>query len=646
MNIRVWALGLFSCLAFCNNAQAQRAGENAMTSAGDAFGTTVGNESIGLYTSREVRGFDPVQAGNIRLEGLYFDRQSPNPQEILINRIVTGSSIRVGLTAQSYPFPAPTGIADVKLRIPGDKQVTSVFTGFGPYDKVWIEADSQIPVTPEKLSLGVGFGWMRDDTAYGSNPTQLTSGLLARWRPSDTVEIIPFWSRKDTIGLNARPNIYTAGSFIPPEVPRHVYYAQPWFINQIADSNYGVIGRVTDLGEWTIRAGLFRSFVYRDHWSNALFNNTQANGLSDHVIIAFPPQEFSSVSGEVRASRSMITGDFKHTVHLAVRGRAVHRVFAGSDSEAMGQVRLGVNRVFPQPTFTFGPQNRDNAQQKTGGISYDGAWAGVGEMSAGLQKTSYHRTLSQPGQPDNVTRDSPWLYNGTIAYRATPQLAVFASYTNGLEESGEAPNSATNRGEALPAARTSQVDAGVRYVLAPGLSAVVTAFQIKKPYFNLNQNRLYTHVGELSHRGLELSLAGKVADGLTVVAGAVFLKARITGDLVNRGVIGPVPVGRTPRIVRLNGEYGPASWAGLSVDAQVENLSSRVASVDNRAVIPARTTLSLGGRYRFKLFDRSAMLRAQVQNITDVFGWDINAMQLAFEAAEPRRFMTSLAIDF
>ena len=136
------------------------------------------------------------------------------------------------------------------------------------------------------------------------------------------------------------------------------------------------------------------------------------------------------------------------------------------------------------------------------------------------------------------------------------------------------------------------------------------------------------------------------AEGLTVVAGAVFLKARITGDLVNRGLIGPVPVGRTPRIVRLNTEYGPASWLGVSVDAQLENLSSRVASVDNRAVIPARTTLSLGGRYRFKLFNAPAMLRVQVQNVTDVFGWDINAMQLAFEPAEPRRVTTSLAVDF
>ena len=46
---------------------AQRAGDNAVAAAQDAFGTTVGNESIGLYTTGNARGFSPVQASNVRL---------------------------------------------------------------------------------------------------------------------------------------------------------------------------------------------------------------------------------------------------------------------------------------------------------------------------------------------------------------------------------------------------------------------------------------------------------------------------------------------------------------------------------------------------------------------------------------------------
>ena len=52
-------------------AYAQRASEDAMQSASDAFGLTIGTQSIGLYSQNSVRGFSPIQAGNMRINGLY-----------------------------------------------------------------------------------------------------------------------------------------------------------------------------------------------------------------------------------------------------------------------------------------------------------------------------------------------------------------------------------------------------------------------------------------------------------------------------------------------------------------------------------------------------------------------------------------------
>ncbi|MEM9316643.1 MAG: hypothetical protein AAGA95_18690, partial [Pseudomonadota bacterium] len=56
--------------------------------ADDAFGASVGEEQIGLYSSGNVRGFSPTSAGNIRLEGLFIDRQAGFSW-----RLVSGSSI-------------------------------------------------------------------------------------------------------------------------------------------------------------------------------------------------------------------------------------------------------------------------------------------------------------------------------------------------------------------------------------------------------------------------------------------------------------------------------------------------------------------------------------------------------------------------
>jgi iron complex outermembrane receptor protein len=107
-------------------ALAQRADDNAVRSADDAFGNSVGNENIGLYNPFEVRGFSAVDAGNVRLDGLYFDRQT-DPSRL----IVPSSTMRVGISAQGYLLPAPTGIVDYELRRAGENLRVSPVVGWG-----------------------------------------------------------------------------------------------------------------------------------------------------------------------------------------------------------------------------------------------------------------------------------------------------------------------------------------------------------------------------------------------------------------------------------------------------------------------------------------------------------------------------------
>ena len=186
----------------------------------------------------------------------------------------------------------------------------------------------------------------------------------------------------------------------------------------------------------------------------------------------------------------------------------------------------------------------------------------------------------------------------------------------------------------------------MRYKLTPRLTAVLTAFQIGKPYLSIDARNFFANVGDVRHRGFEFSLAGQVADGLRVVAGAVLLQARLSGTLVDQGLLGRVPIGRTPRFTRLDVEYGPKSWNGLSFDVQADNRSSRIASADNLVRLPSRTILSLGGHYRFEVADVPASLRFQVRNVFDTFSWDINISQLNYQPEEQRRYLMTLAVDF
>src|SRR5580693_7861493 len=78
---------LLTVISRSNTARAQHASDDPVASANDAFGLTLGLETIGIYNSGSVRGFNPQTAGDVRIDGLYFDQQGA-----LSNRVVEGST--------------------------------------------------------------------------------------------------------------------------------------------------------------------------------------------------------------------------------------------------------------------------------------------------------------------------------------------------------------------------------------------------------------------------------------------------------------------------------------------------------------------------------------------------------------------------
>ena len=205
-------------------------------------------------------------------------------------------------------------------------------------------------------------------------------------------------------------------------------------------------------------------------------------------------------------------------------------------------------------------------------------------------------------------------------------------------------DTAANRNAALPAIRTQQMDGGVRWALTKDLKLVAGLFEVKKPYFNTNESNIFTTLGDVRHRGLEVSLNGMPHPDWSVVAGAVLMEPRVTGEPVREGRIGKKPVGQTERLLRLNVEYRPPALRALSVDLAVANYGERVASNDGLAVLPDYTILDIGARYRMKFGDRPATFRFWVGNVTDQFFWDVSASN-SFGLSDGRRYAATLFVD-
>jgi iron complex outermembrane receptor protein len=131
---------------------------------------------------------------------------------------------------------------------------------------------------------------------------------------------------------------------------------------------------------------------------------------------------------------------------------------------------------------------------------------------------------------------------------------------------------------------------------------------------------------------------------MSVVLGNVMIDSTISGEEVERGVIGSRPVGNFVRHSIASVDYRLPFYQPLSFDLFVEATSKRVADALNTYYIPARAVAHIGGRYRFNVADKPVLLRWQVQNVTNKFGWN-NGNSGYFTPNGSRRWLLSLAAD-
>jgi iron complex outermembrane recepter protein len=622
-------------------ALAQRADDNVLTAADDAFGSSVGSESIGLYNAADVRGFSPVDAGNVRLEGLYFDQQSA-----FSDRLIDGANIRVGLSAQSYAFASPTGVADFRLRSIGDEPVVSVAATLGPFGTLQGEVDTQIPII-ETLSLAAGVSYTKEKTYFGGSPVSASGAIILRFKPADNLTVTPFWSHSYYGDEEAEPLIFTDGPFLPPRIRRRDFYGQKWTKNSGTGSNFGVVANA-DVQDYTLQAGIFRSLLSTDKSFADLFVDVDRDGTAaEHVIVADAGNKYASYSGELRFSRLIDNGHRRHKFHLMLRGRHQKRSYGGEDIARLGSAGIGIAMALPQPQFAFSDGVREVTTQVTGGAAYELQWKRVGEFSVGVQKTRYRKSFFNPRGSANLqpSFDRPWLYNGSAAIYISQSLVAYGSMSRGLEEGPVAPDIALNRDEAAPAILTRQLEAGIRWNLGSSLKLIAGVFEISKPYFNVDEAGTFRQLGQVRHKGVELSLTGHFPSGLKLLAGTTFLDAEVRGSSALSGPLSFRPVGAINRTSVLSFDYRPRNLSAWSIDMIIQSTGNRVANSDGDISISPRAIISVGGRYRFSISGVPATFRVQIGNIMNKFGWAVASSGYFFYNA-PRRLTVSLSTDF
>jgi iron complex outermembrane receptor protein len=183
----------------------------------------------------------------------------------------------------------------------------------------------------------------------------------------------------------------------------------------------------------------------------------------------------------------------------------------------------------------------------------------------------------------------------------------------------------------------------MRWAPSQRLQLILGAFDIHKPYFNVDTENVYTQLGGLEYRGLETSLSYNDA-GLTVLLGGVLLRPRVTRTIPELGASGDIPLGPVPLTVTANVDYAPARWGPWAASLQINRLSSRVATTDNSIYLPGLATVAAGLRYHWTLRSRPWSLRLDGYNLTDAHGLHVTNLEVVLPE-QRRRFMLTLATD-
>jgi iron complex outermembrane recepter protein len=632
-------------LAPLSSAWAQHVSDNPVISAEDAFGLTLGLESIGIYNPSLIRGFNPADAGNLRIDGLYFDQQAT-----LSERVIEDSTIRVGISEIDYAFPAPTGIVDYDLRRATDgKPTATVIAEVGPYDNHALSVDGSLPLYSTQLQLPIGV-----DVQSGGPPPQtgpnlgytsnwIQVGAVPQWKPSDrvTVRLLADWQQASD--ARTMPTIFTAGNYLPPRIQRG-FLGQYWALSKYVGGNFGAIVDAKLSPHWSLAAGLFQSSLDLPVSYADLMLDTRPDGTSNHVMVALPNQRTTSDSGEVRLTGHFTQGPWLQQLIVMARGRNTRALYGGADTAELGTSYIGQDVQFPEPDFSYSARTSDRTTLWSTGAAYRVERANWGVLAFGVQQEHYDKVVVTPEVGRSQLTATPARMYSTAAVPIAGHASLYGGYTQGFEDSGSAPSSAENRGAILPTTRTWQLDGGIRYPLSPRLSFIAGVFELNKPYFNFDSQNVDRQLGNQRASGIELSLAGQIVQGLSVNAGALIGRVHITGpDLAAQG-IGPDAVGQPRQLYLLNLDYALAHLPALSTDLAVVHFSAEPAVVSDAYDVPATTVLNLGARYKFKLFDAPAMVRVQLQNVFNFYNWNLG-FSPGFSQFQPRTVMAYLTID-
>ncbi|MBV1917259.1 MAG: TonB-dependent receptor [Sphingomonadaceae bacterium] len=630
-----------------NPARAQVADDNVLAESEDAFGTKVGLESTGIYSDRNTRGFSPLDAGNARIDGIYFDQVS-----FLTFKLKQTTAIRVGFGAVTTPFVAPTGVVDHQMRpFPEAYGQSVAYTRFY-YGGTFLEHGLRLPIMGDKIALTGGLGFSESGQADGamSHSWAVTVRPIFRF---GRFQFVPFYGGGEFTRSDAKPLAVVTDGYVPKVPPASKYLGQKWARGKRDHGNYGATLRGSLSDHLYFRGGLFKSDASKSKNFSEIYRVEAEDGRSTHSVFADPAHDNYTTSGEGIFVLHYTDEKSSHRFYAGYRARDRYTETGGSDFFDLGTPIHGTIDQIAEPDFEFTGVNKGSVRQSSWMAAYVGILKNLGSINIGVQKAQYRASLfNGTTELTDRSRADPWLYNAALHLKLTRGLSAYVATQRGLEDSGIAPGNAANRDEQLPSTKSTQYEGGLRWDFGKG-QAVLAAFEITKPYFSFDEDRNFVAIGEQRHRGVEVSLAGHFTKRFDILVGGVMMDPSVTGPGRGAGLVGPRPAGVPKFYGRLDANYRTGLPSDLTLTASIEYEGARPATSKtfdrldgDQKMLPSVMVVNLGTRHLIHIDDKTNIgVRILVQNVFDDAAWYVAAPDV-LTPKKRRSVLVVASLDF
>lgn len=584
-------------------------------------GVTRSQLGASTYDNISIRGILVENRGNYRLNGSLpivnlIDTPLENKERV---EVLKGSS------SLYYGLVPPSGVVNFVTKRAGKEPVTSVAGSINQHGAADVHLDlGRRFGSEDRMGLRVNAVAGKED--IGIDNFDGDRGLLALaydWRvtPDFGLKLDVEHYRKD-VSEQAAIELLPAGPdgriALPPVPDNERNLAGEWQRYDAKATNV-LLRADWALGEdWMLALEAGRAETERDRRFSAFEDYDLASGEGNLRIFFADGQRYTNTNYRAELSGRVQTGPLAHELTLGTT-RNRREAYSGDSAP---QALVAQNLYEPRPVAEQNPalstpgsdsEILDKGVYLMDRIALTERWQAL----VGVRYADYRNT--SPTSRYSATETSP---NVSLLYRPWRDVSVYASYLEGLEETGTAPASRANSGEILPPAVNKQRELGVKARVGGSALLQAALFEIDRPQTTVDGANRFVLGGRSEYRGLELSASGEIGRQWALVASALWLDAEIkSAGAANAGELGKRPENTPRRTASLFAEYRVPQVAGWALNAGAYHVGPRMVNNLNQAELGSYTTLSFGTRYATLWDGRRLTLQANVDNATDRDYW-------------------------